>query len=465
MAVISLVTDPDNLWDPEVGIYAGGQSMRSGDENWRHNWRRPVSVDFFADDGKWSRLGQFRIFGGASRGRPQKSFAVSLRGPDSKYGLKFRLFPEQERTLYPGFILRNGGDAWLRTQIRDAMLFELVRGQAPHVDMRAYRPAIVYLNGRFWGLYGIRGRVNKPDLLAANHLPDQKVILKDGGSEMADDNGPFADYIPVSEEGDYHDSLVSVDVESLMDYLSIELYTETPDWPDYNHKAWRVKAEGGTWRWVLFDLDRAFNGKRGYRVSHDPFVKILSRKGGHGLMLKDLIRNRKFVRDLCARINAHMLTSFDPDRIERVAHQMAEMIRPQMQRQITRWRWDWKLDRVFMTMSDWEDYFDGFVQYGRERPAHMLSIMQKRFGYAEPQRTVLTAGEHEHGSITVEGVPVPGGGFAGMVLGGLFLEIRAVPEPGYRFAGWKEHPGLGALFSLESGQTFSDTALFEPVPE
>ena len=312
LPVVSVVTDPRDLWDPEVGIYAEGTSSKDGagnSQNWRHNWRRPVHLDVLSPEGDWEVEGKMRIFGGVSRARSQKSLAVYATDRDEPYGIRHHLFPGNPRDRYAGIILRNGGDAWLRTQLRDAFQHALVEGRVA-CDTMPYRPVIAYLNGRYWGLYGLRELMIRKNLLARHGLPVQPIDLVDGGREVASDKGPFAAMPPVPRSGDYSPAMAGLDIDAYLDYVAVETYSGNPDWPDGNMKAWRPKSGSAKWQWVLFDLDRGFNGKRGVPVDRDPFAILYKRPRGRGLMFSELAVNKRFLRDFCARLAVHMLTTF-----------------------------------------------------------------------------------------------------------------------------------------------------------
>lgn len=459
MPVISLVTDPDNLWNPETGIYAEGAGFENI-PNWKHSWRRPVRVSYFGRDGQWTVDAKFRIFGGASRGRPQKSFAIYAKDNNSPYGIRFKLFPELENDYYPGFILRNGGDAWLRSQILDAFFARLTAGRTAF-DSRPYRPAIAYLNGQYWGLYGLRGLANKNDLLARHGIRNQSAIIKETAAELADDTGPFADYVSQPADADYRQSLPSMNFDSYLDYMCIELFSGNRDWIDNNIKSWRVKGSEGKWRWILYDLDRAFHGKRSDPVDKDPFIKLLNMPGRRGLMFSELMRNRRFRRDFCARMNVHMLTTLAPSRMKSVLETITTQIRPQIDRHFDRWRWQWRLDRLFITRQDWENHVASILDYGRHRPRYMYAFLEKYCGYGPPVETSLSISTKGNGSIEVEGIPVPERQFSGPVLKGLTITVKAVPAPGFTFLKWVgETATQGPVLQLQSGDTISATAVF-----
>ena len=96
----------------------------------------------------------FRIFGGYSRVFPQKSIVLVAR---KKYGKKFfkhKIFNQYDRKKFKYLVLRNGGSDCLGAHFRDELMTELTTGW--DIEKQAYRPASLYLNGQYWGLYYIR---------------------------------------------------------------------------------------------------------------------------------------------------------------------------------------------------------------------------------------------------------------------------------------------------------------------
>lgn len=465
LPVVSVVTDPRNLWDQEIGIYAEGTSNKRGvshSQNWRNNWRRPVHLDFFDEAGNWDVDGQVRIFGGASRGRRQKSLAIYTTSKVYPYGIRHQLFPGIPRDSYAGIILRNGGDAWLRSQFRDAFQQALVQGRVA-CDTQPYRPVVAYLNGEYWGIYGLRELMIRKNLLARHNLPVQGIHLMDGGHEVASAKGPFANMPAIPAHGDYRPAMGDLNLDAFLDYLIVELYAGNPDWPDGNIKCWRPKSGTMKWQWVLFDLDRGFSGKRGKSVDENPFSVLLQRPGGRGLMFGLLTKNRQFVRDFCVRMVVHILTSFNPDRALKILDRMAGDIRPEMQRHIDRWRWGWKLERLFMSLDRWERNVDQLREFCRKRPQAMLDILDKQFGVGKPVDICINVTTQGRGRIFAEGIPLDDGRLEGPVPVSLDIVLSVEPAPGFVFKGWAAHPESGTRVCVKPGQTFKDCAIFETI--
>jgi len=302
----------------------------------------------------------------------------------------------------------------------------------------------------------------RKNLLARHGLAVQPIDLVDGGGEVASDKGPFVNMPPVLKSGDYRPAMAALDIDAYLDYVAVETYSGNPDWPNGNIKAWRPKSGAVKWQWVLFDLDRGFNGKRGLPVDRDPFDILYNRPGGSGLMFSELAENGRFVRDFCARLAVHMLTTFAPERALNILDRMAGDIRPEMKRHIDRWRWGWKIDRLFMTPKDWEANLEQLREYVRKRPQAMLNILNRRFDVGQPVDISIRVSKQGKGRILAEGVALDDGRLEGPVPGDLDFVLTAEPAPGYVFKGWAGRPGVGPMIRVKPGHPFEDTAIFAP---
>ena len=166
LPVVSLSTKPAYLWDDQIGIYVEGTNGISGNcrnkaVNYNQDWDRHASFQLFSYTGemKFEQEVDFRIHGGCSRTNYQKSFAIKAR---DKYGdnhLKHSFFPAKRISRYGGVLLRNSGNDNQITMFRDALMHTLISGQMD-LDHQAYQPAILYLNGEYWGIQNLREKID-----------------------------------------------------------------------------------------------------------------------------------------------------------------------------------------------------------------------------------------------------------------------------------------------------------------
>ncbi|MEM6327720.1 MAG: CotH kinase family protein, partial [Bacteroidota bacterium] len=107
-----------------------------------------------------------RLHGGFSRRYPQKSVALFARERYGTEAITGALFPDRPREAYQAVVLRNSGQDWYFSMMRDGLMQTLVSGL--DVDVQSYRPMAAYLNGAYWGLLNLRERTNE-HYLAMRH--------------------------------------------------------------------------------------------------------------------------------------------------------------------------------------------------------------------------------------------------------------------------------------------------------
>lgn len=313
-AVMSVVTDPDNLLDADKGIYVGGRLydassksesdlkalanfMQSGKE-----WERPAFVEFF--DGENTPLvstgAGIRIHGGYSRRNQQKSFNIYFR-TDYDYGEKnlkgYELIPDatvkyddesgthisEPLKKYANVMLRNGGNDADITKFQDIFIQGMVTDK--NFTTQGARPCMLYLNGEFWGLYNLTEKYS--DKYIQNKFGvDNKNIIAYKELELDEGEDPEgAAYnelmglgdLDMTKQENYEKFQELVDIDSFVDYYATEVYINNNDWwsgcnaatPYNNLMFWRVadpqkevNADGGVnpyadgrWRYMLYDTE------------------------------------------------------------------------------------------------------------------------------------------------------------------------------------------------------------------
>ena len=151
ISTVSLVVEPETLWDADIGIYENEYKQRE----------IPVRVEYFTPDtdhgfsvNAGARLGGLNIWT-----KPQKPFTIYLRDRFGDDNIHYQLFGNKQVTDFSRIVFRNGGDDWEETLIRDPMTESLVSNMMDCGYM-AYTPSALFLNGEYWGIHNIREKFN-----------------------------------------------------------------------------------------------------------------------------------------------------------------------------------------------------------------------------------------------------------------------------------------------------------------
>lgn len=296
--VVSLVTEKKNLY--------GKKGIADNPTKTGKDWERPCHVEIVMPDGERviSQDAGLRIFGGSSRGLPQKSFRVIARRDgyydEMKYNgngsFDYPLFDGRKDNSgkllerYDRFILRNGGndslqataaDPDMMTLTRDAASNAFAAAVAPELAYQSSRFAAVYLNGEYYGILDMKEDINDDYMQNVYGLDKTKITVikseldttrhcdkhENGGECRFDDvwfyyevdEGPESEldeYLKMCKEaraalgGDkktldeaYENLSKQLDTEGFMKYCAVMLYICNTDWPHNNIRLWRYTGE------------------------------------------------------------------------------------------------------------------------------------------------------------------------------------------------------------------------------
>ncbi|RQW04897.1 T9SS C-terminal target domain-containing protein, partial [candidate division KSB1 bacterium] len=447
LPVVSLTTDPPNLWDPDSGIYVLGKNYETNvphfGANFWQDWERPVHIEFFEPDGEmgFSLDAGMKVFGGWSRDFPQKSLAIYAR---SRYGagsIDYQVFPDKPITKFEAIVLRNSGNDWQSTLFRDGMMQSLIK--ETELDFQAYRPAVVFLNGEYWGILNIREKVNEHFLAANRDVdPDSFDLLENDGWIIHGDNSHFRAMLHYINTRNMQlaQSLQTIesmmDVDNFFDYQIAQIYFDNTDWPGNNIKFWRPRTLQGRWKWILFDTDFGFGlwDASAYRNNTLEFATADNGPDWPNppwstFLLRKLLENSQFKNDFINRFADLMNTTFQPKRVNQWIDECSKLLSPEIQRHQAKWRG---------SVYNWHQNIRVLKQFGNFRPAYLKAHFINKFqlkGMARIKIDIASpgAGQIKLNSLTLSQFPWQGDYFKEIP-----IQIEAVPNDGYRFSNWSD---------------------------
>ncbi|MBL4755113.1 MAG: CotH kinase family protein [Flavobacteriales bacterium] len=445
LPLVSVVTDPTNLWDDQKGIYVVGKNGRKGQgdtviANYWQNWERPASVEMYEPNGELAFVSraEIKLISPYARKFPQKPISIKFDEV-----VNHQIFPGKEANLFKSISLRNAGDDMAYTFFRDGMMQSLLAGQMD-IDYQGYRPAVVYLNGQYWGIYNIREKANK-DYLFTNHHVDRgnANILEDGTSQVirgsSDKNLALRAFVinnDLSVAKNYEYVKAEIDVDAYINYMIAEIYVNNLDWPDRNIKYWRTHDSGSKWRWIISDLDFGFGLYRGY--GHNTLAHAASDNSvmlGRSvfplttLLFRKLLDNEDFRGEFIQRFAGYLATTFAPERVISLIDSIKGHLAEDMVVHIAKWK---DLEGIPSLMS-WEENIEIVREFGRERSEYQMQHLMEQFNL---KGTVELEIQATNGRVMINGLSLPKGTFHGTFFKGVELRMTAIPEVGYLFAGW-----------------------------
>lgn len=335
--IISITSDPQNLFSDEAGIYVLGDTFEKYVEagideekdwafwsaNYRNGgrvWEREACINVF-NKNKESVLSQkvgIRIQGGASRGLYPKSLNIYAR---DEYGDNRLRYDFWGTGYYPKRMTLSCGGNDYRGKLLDRVGSELTRECA--FSTMNYEPYILFLNGEYWGFYYLTEKYDAQYI--ENYYgvhKDEVVIIKNNALENGTDADKmlyenmkaFVETADMSIEANYQYACELLDMDSFIDYFAVEVYIgRRGDWPSDNFALWRSRNisektyEDGKWRWMLFDVNSA--GLSNSSIEHDTIAYVIK----HSEMFRNLCNNPTFVTRFCDRLLEISETIFESE--------------------------------------------------------------------------------------------------------------------------------------------------------
>ncbi len=313
LPVISLVTAIENL-----DIYFEDPQMRGPEAE------RPASVELFYPDG--SREGfqtnvGARLHGGFSRWEymPKHSFRLFFKSDYGPSKLVYQLFPDSFVSEFDTLVMRAGANRSFMSvpanqNPHDAAYARDQWGRASQIEMSGVGShgifAHLYLNGLYWGLYNV---VERPDAsFASSYYGGKKAdwYTANHGGTVSGQWDRFATLIRLAEEAGlvdpekYATMLEFIDPEQFSDYVILNWYAGTEDWPDNNWYA-DVQLPAGQNRFFVWDMELSWDGGAGLYLGKGgkegaPFPNVVK------LTLAALFENPDFRLLFADRVYNHL---------------------------------------------------------------------------------------------------------------------------------------------------------------
>ncbi len=461
LPVVSVVTDPANLYDDEIGVYVSGSNGKTANQDWTKRnfnmeWDRPVNFEYIVDNQEVvNKEVYYAIAGGWSRKYLPKSFKLKANSVfgDGKYDYTF--FKDKPYNRNKSLLLRNGGnDNYNKYRLKDISLQEIARLSGFKLNLQSVQPTHVFYNGEHIGMLNMREPSNKhwayANLGTNNDEIDSFEMSVDSGYVQKSGTRDAFDYwYHLTEDlaADPQNSEIYkkiceiVDIDDYVNYFAYKFFLNDWDWPHNNCKGFRDRNDG-KFRFMVFDLDNCvdrtgnnifndFENKRTYTFYQRPEYNgtSLTKEVELVTMFLNTLGNdtfrKKFIDTYCI-VGGCVFR--DDDELARIVNELADERR-------TALRWEGN-DPVGNNKERSQGIINAITGQFKSR---MMTAMKnyRRFNLTRAEIQAVELGTNiPSGRISINGIEVPKAMFNGY----LFAPdtLRAYDIPGYRFMGWQE---------------------------
>ena len=457
LPVVSVVTDPKNLYDNTIGVYVSGTNGKTANQdgtarNFNMDWDRPVSFEYITADNEFvvAQEMNYSISGGWSRKYTPRPFKLKAEKQFEINELTYPFFSDKPYIKNKAILMRNGGnDEYNQTRLKDAAIQEIARRSEFPLNLQSYNPAHVFYNGEYIAMLNMREVSNKQYAYANYGYDDDEVdafeICVDSGYvQKAGTKDAFLQLYDLSanaaDESTYEQIRQLLDIDDFINYMAFKLFLNDWDWPHNNFKAFRSRNDG-RFHFMVFDLDNCvdrsgnnifndFENKKIHTFYQRPEYNwtSLTLEVEIVTIFLNLLENEQFKKQF---IDTYCIVGGcvfrDADEIAEIVNNMASNIE-------TALSWEghtpWGTGRSFA---------QGIINaLTGNLKSTMTNVMKNygRFGLSNVERqAVRLSSSVDDGRILIDGIEVPKGKFDGYLFAP--VTISAIAPAGYKFTGWR----------------------------
>ncbi len=454
LPVVSLSTDRKNFYDDYIGIYVEGKNGVAGKcqdhpVNWNQDWERPVHFEYFDKNHKLqvSQDAGVKITGTCSRGNAMKSLRIIARKQYGDNRLRYKFFDKKDISAFKSIVLRNGGNDFSGTMLRDALITGVAASGSMDVDVQALQPAAVFLNGEYLGMHNIREKVS--DHFAEENYgveSDLVDLLEYKGSNHVDiidgydtDYNELIDFVEknsLADQANYDKVAAEIDVNNLVDYWIAQIYVGNWDWPNNNIKWWRARGKNTKWRWILFGTEYSCNVYGGQQPDENSVKRCLDEYAegsplgfSHGVnhLMRKLLENDDFKAKFLQRFSYHIDHTFNYTRVKEFSDSLVNLVRDEFMVHGHKW-YDWLVTSWWGGPTNWDNNINGLNSWFEQRPKNVSTHLRNYFSITSRYDVNIIADNCDNVKFSINGCPTTAN-VSGRYFAGIPLKLSAeLPE-------------------------------------
>ncbi|MCR5851262.1 MAG: lamin tail domain-containing protein [Bacteroidaceae bacterium] len=451
LPVISIATNPKNLYDGKIGVYTDGTNGVSGRNHGASNinmdWERPVNFEYITPDGEMAvnQEAEFVISGGWSRHYAPSSFKI--KGTNRYEGKKaidyYPFFRYKPHNKYRQIMIRNGGNdnnSQAHGRVRDALTQQVLMSSGFYCDCQDYQPVHVFFNGRYLAQLNLREPNNRYHGYANYGYDDDEMDAfeySNGYFQMAGTKEAFNRWKYLaqgcSSQNTYEQLKQLIDIDEVTNFFAAISYIGCSDWicNNNNVKGYRSLPDG-KFRLTLHDQDWGWSNSNG----------VMLLEGNYGNELLGIYNNmkrgsedfrRRFVDAYCI-LNGSVFTS---QRCLSICDSICRLVEPAL---------SWENKEPWTSYSEQKSAMAGMTS----RRSRMGSL-KSAYGLGNGMSVKFNANVPD-AAFLINGQPVPTATFDGTLFAPVTLEVSA--PAGYNFVGWSK-TGNATVSEIKKGDAWN----------
>ncbi|MCX6149161.1 MAG: lamin tail domain-containing protein [Ignavibacteriales bacterium] len=452
LPVLTLMTDPKNLFDPATGIYVNNKDGREWERFAELEYFRNKSLEFHSPAG-------LRIQGNTGpNDYKKKSFRAYFRKGYGEDMLNYQLYPNDLVESFNQLVFRAGYDDSMEPTsdgknatanlLRDPIVTELWRQTGGLTPQSSF--CVLYLNEKFNGIYDIKESIDFDFITDHLKYLDMDIFRTrwDSTELVYGNRNKWQELVSFFQNNTFVSDEKIVEAGKILDLDNFTTLQALVNGSEYNTWGYgvfmfREKTDAAKWQWTIWDADRSYNDVNwnGFTNQYNPVGLFLD-----NLITKKLLQNQSYKIKFINRIADLLNTTFSASNVNSIIDSLAQSISPEIPAEVSKWN---------NSVTKWNENVDYLRNFASQRPAIVRQQMNNYFhlnGLAELSVDISSG----KGTIQINSVNISQFPWTGNYFKNIPVTVTAIPSTGYRFVGWSD-PSLPSNQSITLNLTGDKT--------
>lgn len=347
-------------------------------------------VELLEQDGSGFKIGAgLKLFGGSTRSYPKKSYEIKFKKEFGDSKLNYKVFKNVDSSVFDSLVLRTGSQDEFqyndqRTVIKDVVATSIMADHTD-VDVQDYKSIILYINGKYQGIYFIREKVD--ETFVANHYnvnatKENTSLLRIDGEVKLGTNKEYNNMInfiknnSLSNTNNYNKIKEQVDIENLCDFWVAEMWAANYDILNVRYFK-NNDIDNGKWKFIFYDLDSGF-----FRTTNNSYVEY-TKTSGMGAwnfstdLLRNLMKNKEFKETFLERLSYNLKNTWTYDNVSKRTDEIInEFGKSEFERNAKKWN---------NSYSKWNTSIERMKTFAKNRNSYMISQAKSYFNLSNSE--------------------------------------------------------------------------------
>lgn len=345
-------------------------------------------AELFEDGKGFSIPCGLKQFGASTRSLPKKSFAIKFKKEYGASTLNYQVFPNRNNSVYNTLVLRSGSQDYRAAFLRDVFMTTLMEDTS--VEVQAFKPVILYVNGNYWGIYNIREKVDGDFISSRYNVdPDKTNIVRIDYDLSAGSKDGYVNLInfvnshDMSKDENYEYVKQKINIDSLLTFWVAETYFTNNDIMNCRYFS-HPDFDNGKWHLIFYDLDYGMyvkdrnyfkfmtdpNGMSEYRVPSD--------------LMRNLLKNKEFKNSFLEMFSKILNNNLTDEKLNKKLDELYNIYLPEMPRNQERWKNTMDVwNKTHLSMNVWNENIDRLKDFINDRRSILYSQIKSYFGLTD----------------------------------------------------------------------------------